>query len=149
MTIVRFGDLWPYAILVAVVLFVVLRFTRKPRVFEGAPLDLASPRYDAARDLVADLIAERFDAVVTRFNARLARRLDAAELRRGWDRLIAWAGEIHGVARTHGYRIGPHDVVEVIVTHEGGGENAIKVVFDVTGSVAGLWLKPAPHEPAT
>lgn len=94
------------------------------------------------RTLTAELASRRFNKVEAQFDGRMAEALPVEKLSTVWDQVLGQAGAFKGVsgARLQDYQ-GYHIV---LVTSE--FERAtldVKVVFDTSGHVAGLFFLPS------
>jgi YD repeat-containing protein len=106
---------------------------------DTVPAALASE----SRQIVADLVAGRYDAVRSRFDATMTRKFSAAALSSAWRQV---AVDMHGgFVSTGGLtatRISGNTVVDVFCTmHK--GELKVRIAFDQQGLISGMFLLEA------
>lgn len=95
-----------------------------------------------AATVIDQLEAGEFDALYGRFNTAMAAQVDAGQLRRGWNGLVAQAGALQSRGEPVHQQQDGHDIVITPLQFERAGINAI-VSFDAQGGIAGLMLQPA------
>lgn len=100
------------------------------------------PAIANARGLVALLAAGKFADVEATFDAAMAKALPEAALASTWTTLVAQAGELEQVEHGSVTRTGSH-VIVVLTCKFARARIDVRVAYDGTGKVAGLFLRPA------
>jgi Protein of unknown function (DUF3887) len=110
----------------------------------GAPMstDVPPGKADRAVAIVACLADGQWEQAREDFDARMSAAIDAAQLAEVWARMVSLIGSYEGMGEPFARRAADHVVVEIPLRFE-AGEATARVVFDVGGTVAGLWLRPA------
>ena len=103
---------------------------------DAVPPQLAS----AARQLVADLAAERYDSVRAHFDANMTSKFSTAALRAAWEQVgVHQHGGFVSAGGLSGTKVAGTTVVDVFCTMK-KGELKVRMSFDGAGRISGLFL---------
>jgi hypothetical protein len=124
------------------------RFGRPVDPRTGQPMTRAVPPGLTER-AVALFIAEaegRWEDVLRDFNENMRDKLDADQLAAGWAHTIALIGSLERIGDPFAFQADAYTVVNVPLHFEAGEANG-RVTFDVSGRIAGLYIRSAQRQP--
>lgn len=107
-----------------------------------APAAAPSPLETAARTLLADFTAGRYEAAAKNFDAKMLEALPPAKLAEFAKQLTAQVGAFKNVRDVKQGKAQGYDVVVLVSEYEKAVVN-VQVAFDPDGKVAGLYFRPA------
>jgi uncharacterized protein DUF3887 len=113
-------------------------------IWIGPVSDLSPEDMETAAREVTDLLRQRhFDQVNSKFSDRMKARMPADRLEASWSHIMTHLGEFKGIKLA---RKDPElDRVDVRCEFE-NGLMVVRVAFDPSGKVDGLWMLPAEPE---
>jgi len=111
------------------------------RVWIAPVSDLSPESMEASAKALTDLLRQRsFDLLSSRFNDRMKTAMPRERLEASWSHVILHLGQFKSVKLA---RKDPElDLVDVTCEFE-HGEATVRVAFDPSGKVSGLWMLPA------
>jgi hypothetical protein len=95
----------------------------------------------AARELLANFAARRFDRVIARFDAAMRAQLPAAKLTALHDDVERVFGTFRSVTAVRQETAQAYQVIDLTASYE-RSPVTFRVVFDKAGSVSGLYISP-------
>jgi hypothetical protein len=106
--------------------------------------DLSPESMEASAKALTDLLRQNsFDLLSSRFNDRMKTAMPRERLEASWSHVILHLGQFKSVKLA---RKDPElDLVDVRCEFE-HGEATVRVAFDASGKVSGLWMLPAQSE---
>jgi hypothetical protein len=110
------------------------------RIWIAPVSDLSSENMEASAKAITDLLRQRrFDLVSARFSDRMKTAMPADRLDASWSHVVLHLGQFKSVKLA---RKDPEsDLVDVRCEFE-HGEATVRVAFDLSGKVSGLWMLP-------
>jgi|GEM_PF-7053940 len=99
---------------------------------------------DQARQVVRNLAAENYTAVVEHFDQTMRKNLPADQLRQTWQQTISAGGPFQKILGTRQERYIGDAIVYVTVRFERGPLD-VKLVFNSQERISGFWLVPTPQ----
>lgn len=99
--------------------------------------------YTIAEETVESLRDGKFDTVVSQFDEKVSKKIDATTLKTAWDGVVSSLGNYIGLGSIEGNLKGDHYVCTIIENYE---ENGLKVTitYDSNMQISGLNLNYAP-----
>ena len=97
----------------------------------------------AAKDVVESLRQKQFDQLSIRFNTELQVRMTADRLEMSWSHVLSHLGQFKNVKLVA--KDDELDFVDVTCVFE-TGEIVVRVAFDPSGKIGGLWMIPVEPE---
>lgn len=97
---------------------------------------------DVAKAVVHALAAGNYHVVMDRFDARMRGSLSEEQLKSAWESLEPRVGRFVQVDSVRSQALWSHEAIHCTSRFEQGRVN-VKVVFNRSGEIAGLWLEPA------
>ena len=97
-----------------------------------------------AKDLVDQLRQKQFEQLTDRFSVELKVRMPPDRLEMSWSHVLAHLGEFKGVKLAS--KDEELDFVDVTCAFE-TGEIVVRVAFDPSGKIGGLWMLPVETPP--
>jgi hypothetical protein len=115
------------------------------RVSIGPVSDLSSDDMEASARAMTDLLRQkRFDLVGSKFNDRMKSAMPPDKLDASWSHVIMHLGQFKSIKLA---RKDPEfDMVDIRCEFE-HGEATVRIAFDPSGKVSGLWMLPVQSEP--
>ena len=111
-----------------------------------APISDLSPQTmeSLAKDVVGQLNQKQFEPLTDRFSNELKVRMPPERLEMSWSHVLAHLGEFKGVKLAS--KDEELDYVDVTCGFE-SGEIIVRVAFDPSGKIGGLWMLPVETSP--
>ena len=113
--------------------------------FRIAPISDVSPEtMEASARAITDLMGQQqFKEVSTRFNEQMKEAMPADRLEASWMHVMMHLGPFKSIKLTH--KDPEFDRVDVRCAFE-NGPMIVRIAFDPSGKIAGLWMLPAETE---
>jgi len=113
--------------------------------FRIAPISDVSPEtMEASARAITDLMGQKqFKEVSTRFNEQMKEAMPADRLEASWMHVMMHLGPFKSIKLTH--KDPEFDRVDVRCAFE-NGPMIVRIAFDPSGKIAGLWMLPAETE---
>jgi Protein of unknown function (DUF3887) len=120
------------------------RFGRPVDPRTGTPMskEVLPGATERAAGIFASIVAGRYEEVLLDLDERMRAALDASRLASGWARMASLFGQFERTGEPVALALGDHTQVRIPLYFE-AGEASGRVTFDSTGTVVGLFIRPA------